>query len=88
LDPTSAGSNPAEDDGTLREIKVHSTTSFGGDIKPLLRSHKTYGKLKNPTSIKEILHKQNSVAIFHELSPVSLLHASANNCQRALVYES
>jgi hypothetical protein len=29
-----AGSNPAEDDGFLRVIKITSTTSFGGDVKP------------------------------------------------------
>jgi hypothetical protein len=29
-----AGSNPAEDDGFLRVIKIRSATSFGGEIKP------------------------------------------------------
>jgi hypothetical protein len=28
------GSNPAEDDGFLRVIKIHSTTSFRREIKP------------------------------------------------------
>jgi hypothetical protein len=32
LDPKFAGSNPAEDDGFLRVIKVRSTTSFGGEV--------------------------------------------------------
>jgi hypothetical protein len=34
LDPRFAGSNPAEDDGFLRVIKIRSTTSFGGEVKP------------------------------------------------------
>jgi hypothetical protein len=33
LDPRFAGSNLAEDDGFLRVIKIHSTTSFGGEVK-------------------------------------------------------
>jgi hypothetical protein len=32
LDPSFAGSNPAEDDGLLRAIKIRSTTSFGGEV--------------------------------------------------------
>jgi hypothetical protein len=28
------GSNPAEDDGFLRVIKIYSITSFGGEVKP------------------------------------------------------
>jgi hypothetical protein len=28
--PRFTGSNPAEDDGILKAIKIHSTTSFGG----------------------------------------------------------
>jgi hypothetical protein len=31
--PRLAGSNPAEDDGFLRVIKIRSTTSFGGEEK-------------------------------------------------------
>jgi hypothetical protein len=34
LDPRFAGSNPAEDDGFLTVIKIRSTTSFGGEVKP------------------------------------------------------
>jgi hypothetical protein len=33
LDPRFAGSNLAEDYGLLRAIKIHSTTSFGGQVK-------------------------------------------------------
>ena len=34
LDPRFAGSIPAEVDGFLRVIKIRSTTSFGGEVKP------------------------------------------------------
>jgi hypothetical protein len=34
LDPRFAGSNPTGDDGFLRVIKIRSTTSFGGEVKP------------------------------------------------------
>jgi hypothetical protein len=40
LDPRLAGSNPAEDDGLLRVIKIHSTTSFGGEAKPSVPSRR------------------------------------------------
>jgi hypothetical protein len=34
LDPRVAGLNMAEDNGFLREIKICSMTSFGGEVKP------------------------------------------------------
>jgi hypothetical protein len=33
LDPRFAGSNPAEDDGFSRVMKIRGTTSFGGEVK-------------------------------------------------------
>jgi hypothetical protein len=41
--------------------------------------------LKNPVSMKEILHRHNTTTIFHQVSPALLLDISAGNCQRALV---
>jgi hypothetical protein len=34
------GSNPDEDNGFLRVIKMHITTSFGGEVKPSVPCHK------------------------------------------------
>jgi hypothetical protein len=34
------GSNPAEDDGFLRAIKIRSMTFFGGEVKSLAPCHK------------------------------------------------
>jgi hypothetical protein len=44
--------------------------------------------LKNPTSMKDRLHRQNSAAVCCQLSSVLLLDVSAGNCQRAVVDES
>jgi hypothetical protein len=39
-DPKFMGSNSAEDDGFLRAIKICSTTSFGGEVKPSVPCHR------------------------------------------------
>jgi hypothetical protein len=59
LGPRFSGSSPAEDDEFLRAIKIRSTTSFGGEVRPSVLYHKIYGTLKNPRGINEILHRQN-----------------------------
>jgi hypothetical protein len=54
LDPRFAGSNPAEDYGFLTAIKVHSTASFGCEVKTSVPCRNIYGMfLNNPTSMKE-----------------------------------
>jgi len=40
LDLRFAGSHSTEDDEFLRELKVRSTTSFGGEVKPSVPSRK------------------------------------------------
>jgi cyanate lyase len=53
LDPRFAGSNLAEDDEFLKEIKIGSTTSFGEEVKPSVPFIvRFYGMLKNPSSMK------------------------------------
>jgi hypothetical protein len=49
LDPRFAGSNPTEDDGFIRVIKIRSTTSFGGKVKPSVHGIRFYGMLKTRT---------------------------------------
>jgi hypothetical protein len=34
MDPMLTGSNPTEGDGFFRRIKIRSTLSFGGEVKP------------------------------------------------------
>jgi hypothetical protein len=46
LDPTFAGSKPAE--GLLSTIKIRSTTSFGGEVKPSVLCRKILRLVKEP----------------------------------------
>jgi hypothetical protein len=46
FDPRFAGSNPDESDGFLRVIKIRSTSSFGGEVKPSTRAVSFYGMLQ------------------------------------------
>jgi hypothetical protein len=57
LDQRVAGSNAAEDDGFLMAIKIRSTASLGGEIKPSVPCRKILRQVKNPTSMKEIVSK-------------------------------
>jgi hypothetical protein len=48
LDPRFAGSNPAEDDGFLKAIKISSTASLGGEVKPSAPCRKILRHVKEP----------------------------------------
>jgi hypothetical protein len=54
LDPKFAGSNPAEDEGLLMAIKIRSTTSFGGEVKPSAPCRNILWHIKNPAVFEEI----------------------------------
>jgi hypothetical protein len=43
-----AGSNPAEDDKFLRPIKIRSTSSFGGEVKPSVPCRKILRHVNKP----------------------------------------
>jgi len=55
LDPSFACSNPAENDGFIRVIKVRSATSFAGEVKPVSDVVDFYGRIKIPTVSKRYL---------------------------------
>jgi hypothetical protein len=60
LDPRFAGSNPADDDGIFKgnENPWHDFFQMGSkSVGPVSY---IYSMFKNPTSIKEILQRQNS----------------------------
>jgi hypothetical protein len=63
LDPRFVVSNPPEDNGFLGVIKIHSMTSFGGEVNRQSHVVRFYSLLKNPTSVKQILCRQSSMAI-------------------------
>jgi hypothetical protein len=48
-----AGSNLAEDNGFLMAIKIRSTTSFGGEVKPSAPCRKSLRCVKEPASMKD-----------------------------------
>jgi hypothetical protein len=88
IGPKISGFKLTEDNLLLRALKIHSMTYCRGEVKPSVPCHKIYGMLKNSTSMKEILFRQNSAAISHQVSSALLLDISAVNCKRAVVNES
>jgi hypothetical protein len=48
LDSKFVGSNPAEDNGFLRAIKIYSIPSFGGEVKPEAPCRKILRHVKEP----------------------------------------
>jgi hypothetical protein len=58
-----ACTNLAKDDGFLGAIKLRSTTSFRGEVKPSVPCRKIVGILKILTSMKEIIRRKISPAI-------------------------
>jgi hypothetical protein len=50
--------------GFLRVIKIYSTTSFGGQVQPSVPCSKILQHVKDPYSMKEIHHRQNSREFF------------------------
>jgi hypothetical protein len=83
LDPRFAGSNPAKGNGLLRVIKIHSTHSFGGQVKPLAPCRKISWHVKELYKHEEILHRQNSSFPF-PYPPALLLNDSASRIAREL----
>jgi hypothetical protein len=52
LDPGFVDSNPAEDDGILKAIKMCTMTSFRGELKPAVICCKILWPVKDPCSLK------------------------------------
>jgi hypothetical protein len=80
-------SNPVENEEFLRTIKIRSTTSFGGEVKPSAICRKVLRYVKNPCSMKGILVGKTK-GHFSSIYPALLLGACASYLQRALVSES
>jgi hypothetical protein len=53
LDSRFTGSNPAEDNGFLMAIKIHSTTSFGGEVKLSVPRSSILWHVKEPYRYKK-----------------------------------
>jgi hypothetical protein len=80
-----AGSNPAEDGGFLRVKQVRSTTSFGGEVKPVAPCRKIL-RVEDSYSMEKILICE----IQGHFSPLFFCYATRYLCrnQRARVDES
>jgi hypothetical protein len=77
-DPRFAGSNPAEDNGFLRVIKIRSTTSFGGEVKSSVPCRR-FTACKRTLRIWKRCFVQNSAAMFlTHVSPALLLDGSSS----------
>jgi hypothetical protein len=85
IGPKVRGLKPVESDWFLMAIKIRSMTSFGGEVKPSAPCRKDLRHIKDPLRYDRDTDRQNSEAIFHPVSPASLLDVSAVICQRALV---
>jgi hypothetical protein len=75
LDPSFAGSNPAQNDGFLRETEVLSTISFREEEKPLAPVVRFYSMLKIPAEYD----KDTSPAKLKEHFLPSFPHFATNN---------
>jgi hypothetical protein len=53
------GFKPAEDKGFVGAMKIRSTTSFGGQVKPSAKCRKVLRHVEDPCSIKDIFLRQN-----------------------------
>jgi hypothetical protein len=60
LDPRLVGPNPVEADGDLIAIKICSTTSIGGKVKPSVPCHTILRHVKKPYEYEKILRRKNS----------------------------
>jgi hypothetical protein len=49
IGPKVRGFKPGRGDGLLRAIKIRSTPSFGGEVKPNAHVIRTYAMLENPS---------------------------------------
>jgi hypothetical protein len=72
LDPTFAGSNPADGDVFLRVIKIRSTPSFGGREVKLSAPCHTSLHVKEPFKVRtKMLHKYKFIIFFYSSSSLT-----------------
>jgi hypothetical protein len=77
LDPRFTGSDLAENDGFLREIKISGMSSFGGEVKSPTPTHKILQHIKNLCEVTQTLHRQNWRTFIAKFLPAVLLGVSA-----------
>jgi hypothetical protein len=72
----------------LWETKIHSKTSFEGEVKTLATCCEILQHVKKPCGYERDISSAKFTATSHQVSPYSLIVVSAGICQRGLVNES
>jgi hypothetical protein len=72
------GSHPANSDGFLKAIKVHTATSFGGEVKLSVPCRKILRNVKDPLRYDRDTDRQNSRTFLAKFLTDSLLGVSAS----------
>jgi hypothetical protein len=72
------GSNPADRDVFLKAIKIFSTTSIGGEVKPLAQCREILLHVKDSLRYGRDTDSQKSAAISRPVLPASLLGVCCN----------
>jgi hypothetical protein len=83
LDPRFCGSNPTDGDRLLRETKIRSTLSFGGQVKPSIPCPRFCGMLKKPSTHEKDM-SQDKYTIPLPVYPALLLDDSVDRIARDL----
>jgi hypothetical protein len=78
IGPMFVGSNLAKSNVFLRAIKIHSRTSFGGEVKLLVPCHKILLHVIDPLRYVEILTGKIQWLLHTQFLPSSLLGVCCN----------
>jgi hypothetical protein len=80
--PKVRGLKLGEDDGLLKAITIHSTTSFRGGVKPVVPCHKILWHVKRSLQYERDTCRQNSQTFLAKFLPALLLGVSASYYQK------
>jgi hypothetical protein len=87
IGPIVRGFKPGQGRPNLIAIKIRSTTSFGGEVKPSAPCRKILRQVKERYGYKRDFVGKIHLPFLRHVSPASLIHVSGGNCQRALMDE-
>jgi hypothetical protein len=87
LDPRFTDSNPAEGGGFLKAIKIRSTLSFGGEVKPSAHVARLYSMLQIPSKNERRYLVSPNSSFSSPVFPDLLLDGCWYDYQRVVVHE-
>jgi hypothetical protein len=88
FDPRFADSNTAEGNGFLRAIKILSTHSFGGEVKPLASCSKTSRHVKLLFEVRKRYFVRPNAAFPSPVPPALLLDEYAGRISRKVWWKN